>query len=61
MLGCKEVSQGLLQGIRSVNWPLTRKKKKGREEENNAGSGGSHNAELLNCQQQCENDVIKGS
>lgn len=25
------------------------------------GSGGFHNTEVLNCQQQCENDVIKDS
>lgn len=61
LLGCKEVSQGLLEGLGSVNWPLTRKKKGRGRKKTMLSSRGSHNTEVLNCQQQCENDVIKGS
>lgn len=53
-------SRGLLGGLGSVSWPLTRKQKAGRKK-TMVGSGGSHNTEVLNCQQQCENDAIKGS
>ncbi|CAB1439906.1 unnamed protein product [Pleuronectes platessa] len=39
-----------------------REREKGREEENNGGSSvGSLNTKVLNCQQQCEDDVIKSS
>lgn len=44
-----------------MNWPLTRGKKKAERQKTMAGSGGSHNTEVLNCQQQCENDAIKDS
>lgn len=43
-------------------WPLTRRGGKMTERKKTMpGSGGFHNTEVLNCQQQCENDVIKDS
>lgn len=51
-----ELRPSLLGGdLVSVNWPLTRKK------QTIAGSSGFPNTEVLNCQQACESDFIKGS
>lgn len=63
LLGCKGVRQVLLEGLRSVNRPLTRifaffKGHRGKK--TMLGSGGSPSTEVLSCQQQCENDVFKG-
>lgn len=40
-------------------WPG--RKKNAERKKTMLGSGDSHNTEVLNCQQSCENDVIKGS
>lgn len=59
LLGSKEVSQGLL-GTRKCELASHQEKQAGRKK-TMLGGGGSHNTEVLNCHQQCENDAIKDS
>lgn len=46
-----------------MNWPLTKRGEGGGAESKKTMtcSKDSHDAEVLNCQQRCDNDAIKGS
>lgn len=57
----KKSVKDYLGGLGGVNRPLTRGEKKAGRKKTMLGSRGFHNTEVLNCQQQCENNVIKSS